>query len=281
MPGEELMRQLLDKLSFQTLARELGFAIPKAVRLSQPDITSLLEDLRFPCVIKPAIKTAGYEKRFRKAYRVATREEALQIWQQIGECTSVAIMQEWIEGGDSEVYFCLQYRPPSGQGVTSFVGRKLRQWPPLVGGTGSCVPAPEAAELVSTTNRFFSAVGFVGLCSMEFKRDSRDGTFYLVEPTVGRTDFQEEVATLNGVNIPFAAYRGELGLDPPKSRPVRACGWRDPIGDANSLAATGSTNSAPVTLRDAYWRMNDPGPYLALQSQRIRQRVSRLRLGAR
>ncbi len=43
--------------------------------------------------------------------------------------------------------------------------------------------------------------------SMEYKRDRRDGRFHMIEPTVARTDFQEEVATLNGMNIPLASYR--------------------------------------------------------------------------
>ena len=46
---------------------------------------------------------------------------------------------------------------------------------------------------------------------MEYKRDRRDEKFYMVEPTVGRTDYQEEIATLNGVNIPAAAYLREIG----------------------------------------------------------------------
>jgi len=55
------------------------------------------------------------------------------------------IVQEWIEGADSDVYFCLKYRPPGGSQSISFTGRKICQWPIQVGGTASCMPAPEAA----------------------------------------------------------------------------------------------------------------------------------------
>ena len=48
---------------------------------------------------------------------------------------------------------------------------------------------------------------------MEFKRDARTGEFLMIEPTVGRVDWQEEVATLNGVNIPLAAYLHEIGAE--------------------------------------------------------------------
>ena len=68
---------------------------------------------------------------------------------------------------------------------------------------------------MAMTDAFFSAVGFVGICSMEYKRDLRDGKFYMVEPTVCRTDYHEEVAVLNGVNLPLSLYCGELGMPMP------------------------------------------------------------------
>src|SRR5262249_12115481 len=133
--------------------------------------------------------------------------------------------QEWIEGGDDSIYFCLQYRGRDAA-VVSFTGRKLRSWPPRIGGTASCVSAPEYRDaLERMTDEFFSAVGFIGMCSIEFKRDTRTGQFLMIEPTVGRTDFQEEVATLNGVNIPVAAYRYESDLPTTGSRPARPAAW--------------------------------------------------------
>jgi predicted ATP-grasp superfamily ATP-dependent carboligase len=276
MPGEALMGRLLDKLEFQSLAEELGLPIPRAVRLNRQCGVMALGALRFPCVIKPSVRDAEYGRRFKKAYHVTSASDAAKLWEQMQSVISEAIVQEWIEGDDADVYFCLQYRPPSGGKATSFVGRKLRQWPPLVGGTASCVPAPDmAAELTVLTDRLFDALSFVGLCSMEYKRDRRDGRFYLVEPTVGRTDFQEEVATLNGVNIPLAAYRGELGLSPPPLLAMPRCGWRDPEGDAKARAAGMVRARAVVPLRDAYWRASDPMPFVRLHAGALGRRLAR------
>jgi predicted ATP-grasp superfamily ATP-dependent carboligase len=279
MPEDEVMKALLDKLRFQTLAQDFGFPIPKAVRLACEQDEAALGALRFPCVMKPAIKDPEYARRFSKAYRVESAAEALALWRRISAVVGEAILQQWIDGGDADIYFCLQYRPPDGGPATSFVGRKLRQWPLLVGGTASCVPAPEAAaELTRLTDGFFEAVGFSGLGSMEYKRDRRGGAFYMIEPTVGRTDFQEEVATLNGVNIPLAVYRGELGLPPPSLRKGCPCGWRDPFGDAWARAAAGApAGRFPVRMRDAYWRAADPGPGMKLQLEALGRRIDRMR----
>lgn len=281
LPDDDLVQRLLDKLTFQELAEQLGSPIPRALRIGRNTDPSTLSSLRYPCVLKAAIKTAEFGKRFRKAYRVSNPGEVIDLWHQMQELAPEMILQEWIEGGDTDVYFCLQYRPSDGREATSFVGRKLMQWPPLVGGTATCVPAPEVKEeLIALTEQFFSAVGFIGLCSMEFKRDRRDGRFYMVEPTVGRTDYQEEIATLNGVNIPFAAWRGEMGLPPPPNRQTRPSGWRDPFGEANSRAAAPSdAREFAMPMHNAYWSPTDPFPFFAVHGQRIRNRLSRLLRG--
>ena len=227
-------------------------------------------------------KHPEYAKRFAKAYKVSSAEEVGQLWSAMHEVVDEMIVQEWIEGGDSDVYFCLWYRTSAERPSISFVGRKICQWPILVGGTASCMPAPEAAaELTALTEGFFDAVGFVGIGSMEYKRDARDGRFYMIEPTVGRTDYQEEIATLNGVNIPFALYRGELGLPMPPSQtviPPRA--WRDPLGYSRARMAGAPDPmlgiSPHIKIYDAYFRMDDPMPFIALKMQGMRNKLSRI-----
>jgi D-aspartate ligase len=278
MPDHEVMGMLLDKARFQERAESLACPVPRSVRLTRESNYSVLEDLCFPCVLKPLTRSPAYSDRFFKAYKVSSVSAAIEIWQDVRKVIPDVIVQEWIEGGDSDIYFCLQYRHRSH--AVSFVGRKTCQWPPLVGGTASCIPAPEVQdELVTLTNRFFDAVGFVGLCSMEYKRDPRNGNFFMIEPTVGRSDYQEEIATLNGTNIPAAAYFAELDLEPPRmNRPEPVCGWRDPIAVNRARLAGAPDNLerfAPnAKVFDAYFRLNDPGPYLRLKMQPVTARLS-------
>ena len=280
LPPADIVRSLQDKLRFQALAKKNSFLVPRGVSLSRSAGTEPAHALRFSCVVKSITKDARYGERFGKASKVASSDELEQLWSRMSKVVDEVIVQEWIEGGDENVYFCLQYRPAKGES-TSFAGRKLCQWPPLVGGTASCVPAPEAAEeLTRLTDRFFTRVGFVGLGSMEFKRDRRDGLFYMVEPTVGRTDYQEEIAALNGINIPYVAYLGELGEGPPALKTAPSpIAWRDPIGYANARAAGApdvmSKLSPNIRICDAYFRLNDPMPYIALKLQAVKCRLAR------
>ena len=277
LPPDPVVQDLLDKHRFQDIAERSGFPVPRAVGITKGREPAGLEQLRYPCVVKPATKDPEYGKWFAKAYKVSCPGEVLQLWEKMRAATDRVIVQEWIEGDDSDVYFCLQYRTANGP-AASFVGRKLCQWPPQVGGTASCMPAPEfEAALTELTNEFFAAVGFVGMGSIEYKRDRRNGRFYMVEPTVGRTDLQEEVAALNGVNIPLAAWRSELGLAIPAPKPVNPPRiWRD--GGGLELARRAGAVVPAIsgaTVVDALFRKSDPGPFLALKRQSVRSRVSR------
>lgn len=285
MPAPNVMAMLMDKALFQEAAEKMGSPVPRSLQMTNDVGLPEIERLQFPCVVKPLTKSDAYSAKFKKAYKVATARDVADLWAQARSVVDALIVQEWIEGGDSDVYFCLQYRHVSRPPV-SFVGRKICQWPPLVGGTASCAPAPDHHdELVALTDAFFSAVGFVGLGSMEFKRDTRDGRFYMVEPTVGRTDYQEEIATLNGTNLPYAAWCGEIGNAWPPARTVRPPRvWRDLNAYRNARAAGAPDPLASVApnarVVDAYFRPGDLLPYVSMALEPVRRRARRL-LGAR
>jgi hypothetical protein len=144
------------------------------------------------------------------------------------------------------------------------------------------VPSPEASdELSALTDAFFDRVGFVGLGSMEYKRDTRDNRFYMVEPTVGRTDYQEEIAALNGVNIPLTAYIGELGLPLPSAESVvRPRAWRDSVASQKSGSAGAPDSLARICpgakIVDVYFRRNDPLPFVLMKLEPVMRRLRRL-----
>lgn len=273
----DIMLALTHKEGVQQLAERHGLGIPRAVRLREPADCERLDELRFPCVLKPGLKHAGYGATFKKAYVVRSAPEARALFADIAPTLPDLVVQEWIEGGDDAIYFCLQYIGEHGRAVASFTGRKLRAWPPQVGGTASCMAAADTHDaLAQRTEAFFRAVGFQGMGSMEYKRDARDGRFYAVEPTVGRTDFQQEVATVNGNNLPYAAYCYECALPLAATRPTPPRIWREPITDRWSAQAQGPHPAfAAHRVVDAYWRWQDPAPWLAMVWRRIRRRLAR------
>lgn len=279
LPEHERLMALMHKQGFSDLAEAINAPVPRTVRLQALHDLPKVADLNYPCVLKPSEKSYEYGARFKKAYKVSSPEEVARLYYEIFPILADMVVQEWIEGKDSDIYFCLQYIGRNGELVASFPGRKIRSWPPRIGGTASCISAWEyEKELTELTLVFFRQVGFSGMGSMEYKRDIRDGRFYMVEPTVGRTDFQEEVATVNGVNLPYFAYCHELALAVPRiklQRPAKV--WRESQIDRWSMEEGGAGESNAFEghkVVDAHWRWNDPQPWVDHMAARLKNALS-------
>mgnify|MGYP003945581205 CR=1 FL=1 len=290
LPPIDVVDALLHKQGFQRRAEQLGSPIPTLVHVRTLADLPALENLHYPVVIKPGERNVEYSRQFKKAYRVDSAAEAVELICRVLLVMPDVVVQEWIEGPDSNIYFCLQYLDQRGQVVGSFTGHKIRSWPPQVGGTASCVAAPKVhEELSAMTTQLFQAAGVIGMASMEYKRDVRSCEFRMVEPTVGRTDYQEEVATLNGVNLPHAAWCSELGLPfPAPTATKRPVVWRVRSEDAQSAIAQGQrlTQGYPRggQVADALCRWRDPMPCLVHSLQHARRalhsRTSKLMPGS-
>ncbi len=276
LPTDDLVQTLIHKQGFQSVGEQLGSPIPSLVHVRTLEDLPMIETLRYPVVVKPGEHNIEYGRQFKKAYRVDSAAAGSELIRRILPVMADVVVQEWIEGPDSNIYFCLQYLDRRGHVAGSFTGRKIRSWPPQVGGTASCVAAPEVHEqLCAMTTQFFQAAGVIGMASMEYKRDSRSHEFLMVEPTVGRTDYQEEVATLNGINLPHAAWCSELDRPfPPSAMSERPVVWRVRSEDTQSAAAQGQPleQGYPRGSRvaDALWRWDDPMPSVLQNLRRTR-----------
>jgi predicted ATP-grasp superfamily ATP-dependent carboligase len=265
LPAHELLLDLTMKEPFFRLAQKDGFPVPTTLLLRNEGDLNGLRDLRPPLCVKPNKRSPAYDGTFNKAYRVETRSDALPLCKRVLEKVGEVIVQEWIEGSNDSIYFCLCY---IGNGASvAFTGRKGRSWPPQVGVTASCWAAPEVAEeLEDLTIRFFRSVGLTnGFASMEYKRDWRDGSFRFVEPTIGRIDGQVEISALCGVNLCHVGYCDAAGRPCPPLRPDPTHVWRDEFRDFISARMLGTSCFYPSKHRihNAYWRWDDPGPALA------------------
>jgi D-aspartate ligase len=263
LPTHQRLLTLTSKTGFQNFAQSNGFHIPRSVTIEEGVSLDGLSKLTFPCIVKPAIKNVAYrDGHFERAYKVTTQTQAAAVCRLLLSVVPSVVVQEWIEGPDSEIFFCLQYRASDGRTISSFTGRKLSIWPPDVGVTASCTAAPEVDSILRPlTETFFKTASLIGLGGMEFKRDTKTGQFLMIEPTVGRADLQEEIATLHGTNIPLAAYSHEVGLQMPASGERRVPRiWQGSWTHGRSAYR----HHAELNGKryDAYWRLYDPMPAL-------------------
>jgi predicted ATP-grasp superfamily ATP-dependent carboligase len=258
LPSAASVDMLNDKARFHAFAIEAGLPVPRGVVVNAAGALDALDALTAPVVVKPARKTELQNSGLDRATRFDSMADAKAHCAALQQLDADAIVQEWVEGPDHSIYFCLFYCDAAGKPLRIFTGRKLTAYPPGVGSTATCIAAPrQQAQLEAMTERLTRAVGFAGMGGLEFKRNEITGEFVIIEPTVGRTDWQEEIATLSGVNIPMAALEFARGqVVGPAACGVENVAWR-----------TSFKHRAPIGLRDAgirivdgYWRAADPMP---------------------
>ena len=257
LPEADMLRSLADKALFHRLAEREGFAVPRSVCLYSRAELEQLDSLTGPLVVKPADKTLVLHGTVERAVRAANAAEARRAAARMLVSARAVIVQEWVDGPDTDIYFTLFSCDRAGELRGMFVGRKLVCSPPAIGSTAVCVAAPEVArQLVTATEQFIARIGYRGLGSLEFKFDRGRGRFLIIEPTVGRTDWQEELATLCGVNLPLLTYYSELQQPLPRPQPsAGVVAWRQSAGFRSPLTA-GSH------VVDGFFRWSDPLPGL-------------------
>jgi predicted ATP-grasp superfamily ATP-dependent carboligase len=138
------------------------------------------------------------------------------------------LIQDWIAGGESRLSFCALYLD-RGRVIARFDGRKLRAQP--MGHTTVAEPVRDDA-IYNASQRFFEGLNLTGPVSLELKRDAR-GTAWVIEPTVGRTDFWLGCCIANGVDLPYLEYCHQAGLPLPSTKQRHGYVWvnaeRDPL----------------------------------------------------
>jgi predicted ATP-grasp superfamily ATP-dependent carboligase len=230
--------------------------VPRTIVLERESDIAKISDLGLPVIVKPADKRPVHLGLVERINCLDTFDDAAAACRRMLRAAGPLVVQEWIEGPDSSIYFALFHCGSAPAPRSIFFGRKIAVHPPGLGSTTVCVPAAEATELLlPLTERFLDISQYQGLGSLEFKWDSRARRFVIIEPTVGRTDWQEEIATLNGLNLALIAYCHELGVTVPSERGGGgAAAWRESFLHLGSCAELGER------IYDGYWRFDDPLP---------------------
>jgi predicted ATP-grasp superfamily ATP-dependent carboligase len=209
LPDTKIVETLIDKEKFAHYASFKNMPIPSTIIIrNKAELVEIVDKLNYPCIMKPSIKTALWDtySGSDKAFRINSEEELLNNANQyFSNLTSPLIIQDWIEGVESEIYFCLVYYDKTSRCKAHFTGRKLLQWPFETGSSCIAESIDNRSVLLNTLN-FFDSLRFIGFGSVEFKRDINNGAYYIVEPTVGRSDLQSSIALGSNINMPLIYY---------------------------------------------------------------------------
>ena len=288
MPEADAIHRLLDKTAFHAWATAEGFPVPASTIVeTHEDLDAALELGPYPLIVKPLVRTAAWDGPFPalKFFSLAERETPFEHRDRLFEYSPRYVVQQWIPGGDDEVYFCLAYFDRSGAPRAWYTGRKLLQWPLRTGSTAICIGAHQP-EFEQMSLELLKRGGLRGLGSVEAKRNPLDGCFYVTEPTVGRNDFQSYVATVGGVNLSAYAALDAMNLPLPALGGGRPAIWFDELGALRGLRRSGEAKSVLRLIKNSRCGLNvgaalfswrDPLPALYRFCMEVKHGVRRVR----
>lgn len=263
LPHRRIVDMFLNKTRFLKLAMREGWPIPETWMISgKDDLLAHHDEYLYPCIIKPQVKSDAFRREApQQSFKAANRRELQQAYDLIAQWEKEVVIEEWIEGTEDKIGFCLGYSDRESVPRALFAGRKLTQRPIGLGESAISEPAPAewAEQMIQLTRDIWAKVGYSGLGSVEFRLRMNSNKPLIMQPTVGCIDIQSELAALNGMNIPAIAYCDLAGLPAPEvpaaheavrlmwraSRPQGAPSIRDRVLSVRDVFVEKLTGSRP------------------------------------
>jgi len=286
LPAPEILEQLPDKRAQYGLAEKHGIPVPRTVYPStEGEAERAGSEVGYPCIVKPHVGHLWRRRKEKKLEQVGDAEALLRIFREASGIGQSVMIQEIIPGGDDTLYGLLAYYDRASRPLCLLTKRKLRQYP--VGyGDGSFQVTLRVPEVRDLGDRFFRALGYRGLGSVEFKKDARTGEYKLIEINP-RSVSGQGMTTAAGMDIPYLAY-----LDIGEVRKVEATeSFREHVYFVNErwdlLSFLENRRRGSLTLRSwigsflgrkvacAWFSWRDPLPALCVAARVIRNRLGR------
>lgn len=196
---------LIQKERFSSFAAGRGLPVPR-----QLDWDSIAA-WQGPVVVKPKSRIAwddspvyrrlfggaGKARIFASGAEVRAHPVAAQLAHQLA-------FQEYLEGGDRDLWSFHGFAAEDGELLAWFIGRKIRTWPGLTG-FSSYLELERDDKLAALGCQIAARVPLKGVFKLDFKRDARTGRFSLLEINA-RFNLWHYPAAKNGINLPQVAY---------------------------------------------------------------------------
>ncbi len=225
---QELIETIQNKSTFSKLAAETGVSVPLTYIPSSLEDLKKNNDLTFPVIVKPQYrdvwtspKTIEVLKGEVKGKKILTHRELLELYQALPEDSRKIVIQEYIEGPDSNFYSVYAYIDKNYNLVGVSANQKIRIYPRNCGG-GTFTKACHEQDVIDFGIDVLSRLKYRGYGMVQLKRRQNGNGFAVFEVNC-RFGAGNQVQAESGANFPLAAYQEALGKKPdhigqPKSK---------------------------------------------------------------
>lgn len=219
MPEKSTVEMLIDKISFYKYCQQENLPIPKTKIIEKDEeVYELTDDIVYPVILKPTFRSPQWvDHTQQKAFKIFSKTELIDKYNEFKDFGSGFVVQEWIDGPDTNHYTCNCYFSKESELLVTFVSRKIRQWPPETG--QGCIGIESKNDVVlNATKELFGRLNYKGLGYLDMKLDNRLGKYLIVEPNICRPTGRSANAEAAGVELVYTMYCDAAGLPIPEQR---------------------------------------------------------------
>ena len=175
------LQKVCDKRLLADTAAAAGIDYPRSYRIRSAHDAETVE-VQFPVVLKPAMRLRRNAFTSRKALRADSREQLTRHYRHAAALVGQddVVVQELVPGG-GEQQFSYAALWHGGAPVAEMSARRVRQFPIEFGHTSTFVEVVDNEAVKLAARKLLSLIGFEGLVEIEFKRDSRDGSYKVLD----------------------------------------------------------------------------------------------------
>ncbi|HZU02250.1 MAG TPA: ATP-grasp domain-containing protein [Ktedonobacteraceae bacterium] len=245
----DVVRWACDKRLTYRMAQEVGVPYPKTwYPLNEEHLKTL--EITFPVIVKPAISIRLQHALRLKALPASNHEELLKHYRLMADvsCPQEIMIQEIIPGSGDTQYSVATYCK-DGHIRASMTARRTRQYPIDYGLGSSFVEAMKVPVLVELAEKLLYFMRVSGMVEVEFKFDSRDGQYKLLDINV-RPWGWHTLCIASGLDFPAIQYYDLLGQTPATPTPRYGYRWVRVLTDL------------PAGLQEIRTGITTPGAYL-------------------
>ncbi len=240
-PPWETMRWAYDKHRMNERAAALGLDLPNSFSAAgRQDLINA--DLRFPVILKPAVKHQGNAFTLAKAWRADDRSALLAHFDKAAALVgaNAVVVQELIPGrGTAQFSYAALW--DRGRPVASLTAQRSRQYPIDFGYTSTFVETIDRPEVEEAACRFLASLAYDGLVEVEFKYDARDRRLKLLDVNA-RAWTWIALGRRAGIDFPHLFWRLAMGETLPSARGAAGIGWmhssRDVVAACQEMAGS-------------------------------------------
>lgn len=194
------------------LAKEINIPIPET---HMPNSSEELEqlDVKYPCIIKPAVMHTFYSKTKKKVFVCNNKAELVNNYKKALEIIpkEEVIIQDIIPGNSEHQYSaCFMF--DGEKPLVTLTAKRARQHPPDFGNATTYAETINNDLIVSYAKDILKTVGYKGVCEVEFKFDTRDEKFKFLEVNP-RTWKWHSIAEKSESPLLMSLYNYTYGFD--------------------------------------------------------------------